>query len=68
MRYSNAMARRDPPHPDEGFEDPYVQMWRRLSPAERLRRVWRQRRRLSPDALKRLHDEKLLSVFDPPRR
>jgi hypothetical protein len=40
------------------LEDPYLEMWRSLTPRERLRRAWRLRKRLKN--LQAIHDEKSL--------
>jgi len=42
----------------EELEDPYLQMWRSLTPRERLRRAWRLRKRLKN--LQAVHDAKSL--------
>jgi len=42
----------------EEFMEPYVQMWRSLTPAERLRRSWKLRSRLKN--LQAIHDAKSL--------
>jgi hypothetical protein len=41
----------------EDLLDPYLEMWRSLTPRERLRRSWRLRRRLKN--LQAVHDAKL---------
>jgi hypothetical protein len=52
------MARRKPPRPVEAFAptDPYREMWLSLTPAQRLRRAWRLRRRLKN--IQAIHDAK----------
>ena len=42
----------------EELVDPYLEMWRSLTPRERLRRAWRLRRRLKN--LQAVHDAKSL--------
>jgi hypothetical protein len=51
--------RRSSPAPlVERYEEPYRELWRSLSPRERLRRAWRLRKRLRN--IQKLHDEKLV--------
>jgi hypothetical protein len=39
-------------------EEPYRELWRSLTPRERLRRAWKLRKRLRN--IQKLHDEKLV--------
>lgn len=57
---SGAMSRRPRAkrRSQEQLQDPYVEMWRSLTPRERLRRAWRLRRRLKN--LQAVHDAKSL--------
>lgn len=56
MVFGREMKRRRPPREPIREVDPYLQLWRALSPAERLRRSWRLRTRLrDPQAV---HDAK----------
>lgn len=57
-RYNESMRRpprRKPPE-DLTPSGPYLEMWRALTPAQRLRRAWRLRRRLRN--LEAIHDAK----------
>jgi hypothetical protein len=44
----------------ERYEEPYRELWRSLTPRERLRRAWKLRERV-PD-IHRMHDAKLLPL------
>jgi hypothetical protein len=50
-------ARRNP-RTEEEVVDPYLAMWRALTPRQRLRRAWRLRRRIKN--LQAIHDAKSL--------
>jgi hypothetical protein len=54
MNHRRRAKRRSP----EQLQDPYMEMWRSLTPRERLRRAWRMRRRLKN--LQAVHDAKSL--------
>ncbi len=58
MRYTGAMRNRPPPFPLSAapVSEPYLRMWRSLTPAQRLRRAWRLRARLRDIAA--IHDAK----------